>query len=151
MNTTKILESEIKDLKISSLPSRPTAPTAFGGKGYTSAQMKSAFDRLPLFIIERLNSLIDDACSIGEGSLSASIPTGIIDGHTLGDIFNDIMNGSLAGYLHLGGKTLSEFKAATEDNLRSLNSDVTKCLRHIDDFIIDAGAPWNRESEGEIE
>ena len=60
MNTEKITESEIEELKISSLPSRPTAPPSFGGKGYTAKEMKEAFDKLPLFIIERLNSLIDD-------------------------------------------------------------------------------------------
>ena len=66
MNTTKILDSEINDFKIASLPSRPTAPTAFGGKGYTSSEMKAAFDRLPLFIIERLNELIDDVTELSE-------------------------------------------------------------------------------------
>ena len=60
MNTQKITDSEISELKISSLPSRPTAPPSFGGRGYTAKEMKEAFDRLPLFIIERLNSLIDD-------------------------------------------------------------------------------------------
>lgn len=62
--TTKILPSEIADIKISSLPTRPTAPTSFGGKGYTASDMKAAFDRLPLFIIERLNALIDDVTEL---------------------------------------------------------------------------------------
>ena len=68
MNATKILNSEIESLKISSLPARPTAPTAFGGKGYTSKEMKEAFDKLPLFIIERFNRLIEDITSKGENS-----------------------------------------------------------------------------------
>ena len=50
MKTTKILDSEIANLKISSLPSRPTAPTAFGGNGYSAKEMKEFFDKLPLFI-----------------------------------------------------------------------------------------------------
>ncbi|MBQ7314885.1 MAG: hypothetical protein IJW83_02640 [Clostridia bacterium] len=62
--TTKILPSEIADIKIASLPTRPTAPTSFGGKGYTASDMKAAFDRLPLFIIERLNALIDDVTEL---------------------------------------------------------------------------------------
>ncbi len=62
--TTKILPSEIADLKIASLPTRPTAPTTFGGMGYSAADMKAAFDALPLFIIERLNALIDDVASL---------------------------------------------------------------------------------------
>ncbi len=64
MTTTKISASEISDLRISSLPSRPTAPVKNGGSGYTAADMKAAFDRLPLFIIERLNSLIDDVSAL---------------------------------------------------------------------------------------
>lgn len=60
MKTNKITDSEIESLKIASLPTRPTAPTAFGGKGYTATEMKAAFDRLPLRICEAFNSLIDD-------------------------------------------------------------------------------------------
>ena len=70
MNTRKITESDIAPLKISSLPTRPTAPTAFGGKGYTATEMKEAFDKLPLKIIESFNSLIDD---IEYGALAEAI------------------------------------------------------------------------------
>ena len=67
MTTSKITDSEIESLKISSLPTRPTAPTAFGGQGYTATEMKEAFDKLPLKIIEEFNALIDD---IGKGALA---------------------------------------------------------------------------------
>ena len=60
MNTRKITDSDIASLKISSLPTRPTAPTSFGGKGYTATQMKAAFDQLPLYIITHLNTLIGE-------------------------------------------------------------------------------------------
>ncbi len=60
MNSRKITEADIADLKISALPTRPTAPSAFGGKGYTAAEINAAFDRLPLYIIERYNELIED-------------------------------------------------------------------------------------------
>ena len=60
MKTTKIIEDEIKDLKVASLPTRPTADSAFGGKGYSASDMKAAFDKLPLFIISRFNSLLED-------------------------------------------------------------------------------------------
>lgn len=60
MNTEKIYQSEIADLKISSLPTCPNAPVSDGGKGLSAAEMKAAFDALPLFIVERLNSLIGD-------------------------------------------------------------------------------------------
>ena len=60
MNTKKILDSEIESLSVASLPTRPTAPTAFGGSGYTASEMKAAFDMLPLRIIEGFNSLITE-------------------------------------------------------------------------------------------
>lgn len=66
MNTQTILDSEIEEIKIANLPTRPTAPEHYGGKGYTAKDMKEAFDRLPLFIIERLNSLIDDVRALEE-------------------------------------------------------------------------------------
>ena len=60
MNAKKINESEISTLKVASLPTRPTAPTAFGGKGYTATEMKAAFDKLPLYTIANYNLLISD-------------------------------------------------------------------------------------------
>ena len=60
MKSVKITENDIKNLKISSLPSRPTAPVANGGSGFTSNQMKAAFDRLPLYLVEKINGIIDD-------------------------------------------------------------------------------------------
>ena len=63
MQSRKITEGDIAHLKISALPTRPTAPTEFGGKGYTPKELKAAFDALPLFIIEMYNALIDDVKS----------------------------------------------------------------------------------------
>ena len=70
MNTTKITDSEIDTLKVASLPTRPTAPAAFGGKGYTALEMKAAFDKLPLRIIESFNLLIDE---INSGAVTEEI------------------------------------------------------------------------------
>lgn len=105
MNTKIITGAETAPLKVSSLPSRPTAPTSFGGKGYSAREMKEAFDRLPLFIIERLNSLILD---ISSGEVLSGIPTGIGEGKTLKDILSGLGSGELAGYLTVLGKSLVE-------------------------------------------
>ena len=151
MNTTKILDSEIHDLKISSLPSRPTAPTAFGGKGYTSAQMKAAFDKLSLFIIKRFNMLLDDVTSEGEGSLAADIPTGISEGHTLSSFFEDVISGELPLYLSVGEETLSEMKARLTEENASLEERIALCLLHIADRVIDAATPILRDIDsGEV-
>ena len=106
MNATRITDEEITALSVASLPTRPTSPAAFGGGGYTAAEMKSAFDRLPLLLAERYNSLLDDAEALGEGSLAASIPTGIAEEHTLADLFSDVKNGNLASYLTVGEESL---------------------------------------------
>jgi len=106
MNATKITDSEIEKIKVSSLPTRPTSPTAFGGSGYSAAQMKAAFDKLPLLLVERYNRLLDDVSLLGEGSVASEIPTGLDEDHTLSELFSDIKNGNLASYITVGGYTL---------------------------------------------
>lgn len=144
MNTTKILDSEINDLKIASLPSRPTAPTAFGGKGFTSAEMKAAFDKLSLFIIKRFNMLLEDVSGMGEGSLSAEIPTGIKEGHTLSELFNDVQSGVLASYFSMGEESLAEMKERLLEENASVEERLAVCFLHIADSVIDAFSPKSR-------
>ena len=115
MNTKKITTEEIQDLMVSSLPTRPTANPLHGGEGYSAQDMKLAFDLLPLYIIERLNMLIDDAGGLGTGSLASEIPTGIAEGHTLSTLFSDIENGNLAAYIRINGETLSTIIARLEE------------------------------------
>lgn len=108
MNTYKILESEIEDLKIASLPKRPTAPITYGGKGYTAQQMKAAFDKIPLLLVERFNSLISDIEREGEGSIADDIKTGLFENHALKNFFDDVKNGNLSSYLTVGDASLIE-------------------------------------------
>lgn len=151
MNTTKILESEISDFKISSLPSRPTAPTAFGGKGYTSAEMKAAFDKLPLYIIERFNMLLDDIASDDDNSLCAEIPTGIKEGHTLKNLFDDISNGNFPSYLFMGDENLQEMKIRLADEKDEIERKLEPVFAHLEDTALDAGTPSSRnEMNGEL-
>ncbi len=117
MKTTKILSEEIRDLKIASLPTRPNANAYFGGKSYTSADMRAAFDKLSLFIIERFNSLLEDISRSGENSLAAAMPTGISENHTLVDFFSDVTNGNLASYLDVGGTSLASALAEIREAL----------------------------------
>ena len=124
MKSKIITERDTEALKISTLPTRPTAPEAFGGRGYSSVEMKAAFDRLPLFIVERLNLLIEDITGVGENSVAAAILTEIREGHTLRDLFRDVRSGELAAYLSLGDKTL--LSAISE--IRSEIESITKRL-----------------------
>ena len=151
MNTTKILDSEINSLKIASLPSRPTAPAAFGGKGYTAAEMKAAFDKLPLFIIKRFNMLLEDVSGEGEGSLASEIPTGISEGHTLSDLFSDVSSGELPLYLSMGEETLFEMKERLAREKDNTDDSIALCLTHIADNVLDASHPSERILEsGEV-
>ena len=118
MKTTKIKEEEIKDLKIASLPTRPTADTGFGGKGYSASDMKAAFDKLPLFIIERFNSLFEDIFE--DGGIAENIPTGIDAEHTLKALVSDITSGLFATYLTVGGITLLEKLSQIDRRLEAL-------------------------------
>jgi len=123
MNTKPILESEYASLRISALPSRPTASSAFGGKGYTATQLKEAFDRIPLLLIERFNRLLSDIGGTGQGSLAAEIPTGLESGHTLQSFFDDVKSGTLATYLSVDGISLAAALDSLEQSLAQLRAD----------------------------
>lgn len=124
MTVTKINEADIRDLRVASLPSRPTAPTSFGGAGYTAKQMKEAFDKLPLFIISKFNALLDDLRRSDGGGIDGAIPSGIADGHTLRDALEDIKTGAFADYLNVLGKTLSETVLDIKSSIASVRVGV---------------------------
>ena len=124
MKTTKITDAEIADIKVSALPTRPTAPAAFGGKGYTASELKAAFDRLPLYIVERFNALIDDINGTGGGDICDAVKTGIKDGHTLKELFSDIENGNLLDYMAGPSGTLAEYLAAIRADINKIAARV---------------------------
>ena len=124
MTTKAIQNSEIEGLKISSLPSNPTANPNYGGLGYSAAQMKAAFDALPLFIIERLNTLIADITASPPHSVSGAIKTGIRKNwdHTLADLFADFESGQLASYLTVGGSSLASVIASLKEDIAAIKA-----------------------------
>ena len=121
MNELRINEADIADLKIASLPSRPTAPRSLGGYGYTATQMKAAFDKLPLFIVNKFNLLLESIERVGEGSVASAIPTGIGDEHTLSDMLDDIVSGVFATYLTVSGESLAE-------SITAIKTQLNQCL-----------------------
>jgi hypothetical protein len=124
MKANTITENEIADLKVSALPTRPTTPTAFGGKGYTATEMKAAFDRLPLYIMERLNTLIDDIRGVDGETVLNAIPTGIKESHTLSDLIEDIKSGSFSAYLTVTDGTLSEYLLELREDINKIAAAV---------------------------
>ena len=126
MKAKKIYNSDIADILISSLPTRPTAAREYGGMGYGAAEMKAAFDKLPLYIIENFNALLSDVESSGDNSLAAAIPTDIKDGHTLYTLFEDIRTGELAAYLSILGKSLLSHLISIYSELDSIKERLEK-------------------------
>ena len=118
MKTTKITSTEAEPLLIASLPTRPTAPSAFGGRGYTATELNPAFDKLPLLIIERFNDLIGD---IEGGLVCESIPTGIDGAPTLAELLGAFTAGTLASVISYRDTTLTAY-------LEALRSDVDRLL-----------------------
>ena len=121
MKTTKITSTEAEPLLIASLPTRPTAPSAFGGRGYTATEMKAAFDRLPLLIIERFNELIGD---IEDGAAFASAPTGIDGAPTVAELLRAFTAGTLASVITYRDTTLTAFLEALRADVDSLISRI---------------------------
>jgi hypothetical protein len=124
MKTTKITDGDINDKKIASLPTRPTAPRAFGGRGYTASELKAAFDLLPLFLVDKFNTLISDISGEDGESIADVLPTGIKDSHTLGELFRDIKSGEFITYLAAPSGTVSEY-------LLKLRADIDKLSRQL--------------------
>jgi hypothetical protein len=147
MTTKKITEGEISTLKVASLPTRPTAPSAYGGRGYTALEMKAAFDKLPLFIAARFNALLDDIAADDENSLAAEIPTGIKEGHNLRRLFADVTSGEFAEYLDLDGVTLLGYKLRLEDLFDEYGEKFETLFDHMNDAVIDGGSPMARKEE----
>ncbi len=124
MKTKKVYSSELDEYKVASLPTRPTAPTAFGGSGYSAEKLKQAFDLLPLFVNSRMNDLVDDITALGEDSLAGAIPTGLERDHTLAMLFTDIADGSFASRLNVGGESLAVTIAKIKEALTRLGASV---------------------------
>ncbi len=119
MQSKKIEESEVISLKVSSLPTRPTAKEAFGGKGFTANEMKAAFDKFPEYILEKLNLLIEDLLREGEESYVGSYKTGIYANYSLQNLIDGIMGGEFASILMIDEKSLY-------DTLDEIKADIKK-------------------------
>lgn len=124
MKTTKISESEIAATAVANLPTRPNAPQAFGGIGLTAAELKAAFDAMPIMIAERINSLIDDITAEHGSSVTNAIKTGLDAEHTLKDLFEDIKNGNFLTYLTAPSGTVAEYLLKLREDIDALTSFV---------------------------
>lgn len=114
MTTKKITSDEITKHAVASLPTRPTESVAFGGNGYTSAEMKEAFDKLPKLIIERFNLLISD---VEDGQILSDIPTNIESMPTLQELINGIKNEQLSASITIFDTSLKSFLLSMREDI----------------------------------
>ena len=119
----KIKPEAVEMLGVSSLPTSPTNPSATGS-GYSATQIKQAFDRLSVHIIEHYNRLIDALHSDLDTSILAEIPTGIFEEHTLSDLIRDITSGNIASYLMLGDQSLAEGICTLSERISRLEEKI---------------------------
>lgn len=125
MKSKKITTAEVASCKVASLPTRPTASAEYGGAGYSASEMKAAFDKLPLLLVERYNALLDDLSTDINGSIVHLMQTGIAQGHTIGDMLYDITSGVFAAYLNVGdGKSLASELYEIKEAIRKLGGEI---------------------------
>lgn len=128
MKSKKITDGEISAMKVASLPTRPTAPAAFGGKGYTATELKEAFDKLPLFLVDRYNELIGDIYGEDGESITDKVKTAITENHTLTDLFADILNGNFISYLGAPEGTVMEYLIKLRADINKLAAELNITL-----------------------
>ena len=122
MSVQKISETEIDERLISNLPTRPNAPTSMGGKGYSAAELKSAFDSLPKLIAERYNELIDDLTNPEGSEIIKSFKPEGLSGESLEDFFESVKESTILDRLIIDGDVLSYYLRALKSEVESLRS-----------------------------
>ena len=106
--------------------------------------MKAAFDALPLYIMERLNDLIEEIEGEDFFSTLLGAPSGIREGHTLADLLQDVKSGALAEYLVIQDRTLTGIIEQLALRIGTLEG-----MPHYsaEDFHLDGGTPALRLKE----
>ncbi len=125
MKAKIIKNEEIESLKVAALPNRPTAPEEYGGSGFSAREMKEAFDRLPLYLMEKYNELISDIEAEGEDSVAHSIKIGLGEKISLRDFIDWFSNGKILSFIPAGDGNLAQF-------LTQLRADVDECLARLE-------------------
>ena len=146
---SRISEDEIAEMKVSSLPTRPTAPTAFGGRGYTATDMKQAFDKLPLYLVKKYNELIDAITAVADESIIDLIPSGLGDDHMCGDVIRDMRSGALSYYLMVFEKSLAEHIATIGADISAIKRDMGDSYTAREFVVLDCGKPYDRIKGGD--
>ena len=117
METRKIPSGDIERAAIeNTLSNRPSSVSRYGEGSLSPREIKAAYDRLPRLIASYFNSFVE---AVENGDVLESIPSAILDGHTLRDVISDVLSGKFSEYLVLeDGRTLSEFCTTVNDRVK---------------------------------
>ena len=97
MSIRKITDEEIRNAQIEgNLPNRPTQKSLYPDNTLTAEEVKAAFDKLPKLIAARYNEVVSLILGENGQTIQDKIHTGIREGHTLKDLFQDIINGNFS-------------------------------------------------------
>ena len=111
----------VEMLGVRALPNAPIAQGVSGG--YSAGEIKQAFDRLTVHVIEQFNLLINAIHSSGNASIMAEMPTGLNENHTLAQLISDIRNGNLSAYLTVNNNSLAEEIAEIRAKITALEEE----------------------------
>ena len=110
MNIRSITEEEVRERWVQRLSDTPNRRGRFGTAGMTAAEMKAAYDALPLLIVGRFNALVD---AILTGEIGRIIPA--TEDESLADLLAGIRSGRFAELLTVdGARTLTALAAALD-------------------------------------
>ena len=118
----KIKPQAVELLGVQALPTTPSAQGTAGG--YSPTEIKAAFDRLTVHVIEKYNLLVDAIHSSGADSILAEIPSGIRDGHTAAELIEDIKSGNISSYLKVADRSLCEEIAMLRERITRLEERI---------------------------
>lgn len=123
----KITNTQIQGLGVQALATRPNDAARYGEGGLSAEQLKRKFDRLPEFIIDKVNELIDILTSSGDKDVRDYIKIGLNDGiNTLADFVCSITDGKLANAISLSLTLSPDEKKNLTDILDSFDSSITE-------------------------
>ena len=128
MDKYLITDSEIKAAQVQgNLSDRPTQKTLYSGATLTPDQIKAVYDKLPKLIAQKFNKFIKIIPGVTDNnrdddSLAAMILTGIREGHTLKDLFEEIETGLLVEYLETAINGLIRDRIAEDPNTNGTNA-----------------------------
>jgi hypothetical protein len=114
----KITDEEIKRFGVANLSTTPTGKTPFGESGFTPAELRARFDKLPTYLAARFNEIID---GMADSSLANNIYVGV---GSVGQILRGLFDGGMA----------MNIRIVTPTETLTLQAAVTRLVKLLDEI-----------------